>query len=330
MTINTLMQAVWGIILRRYNNTEDVVFGSVVSVRPSEVEGIEQMVGLFINAVPVRVQGSRAKKFTDLLKQIQQESLNSKAYEYMSLAEIQSGSDLKQSLIDHILVFENYPVEKELGKEKGTGFDIQKYEAFEQSNYDLNVIVALGEKLDIKLNYNGAVYDSGMMERTAGHIRKVLLKVAQNPSILLEDMDIVTEEEKEYILHKYNDTFENYDYKKFMHKLFEEQVERTPGNTAVINGKATLTYKELNEMANQVARYLVECEVKPNDFVGVMGNRTIETVVNVMAILKAGASYIPIDASYPEERKKYIVENSRCKLVLDPECYQKTIAVIIL
>ncbi|WP_010248518.1 non-ribosomal peptide synthetase [Acetivibrio cellulolyticus] len=323
VTINTLMQAVWGIILRRYNNTEDVVFGSVVSVRPSEVEGIEQMVGLFINAVPVRVQGSRAKKFTDLLKQIQQESLNSKAYEYMSLAEIQSGSDLKQSLIDHILVFENYPVEKELGKEKGTGFDIQKYEAFEQSNYDLNVIVALGEKLDIKLNYNGAVYDSGMMERTAGHIRKVLLKVAQNPSILLEDMDIVTEEEKEYILHKYNDTFENYDYKKFMHKLFEEQVERTPGNTAVINGKATLTYKELNEMANQVARYLVECEVKPNDFVGVMGNRTIETVVNVMAILKAGASYIPIDASYPEERKKYIVENSRCKLVLDPECYQK-------
>jgi len=133
VTVNTVFQGIWGIILQRYNNVEDVVFGAVVSGRPAEVEGIENMLGLFINTVPVRIKAAGEEKFCEVLKRIHEGAAESKGYEFYPLVDIQSKSVLRHKLIDHIIVFENYPVEeeiKEYGNSDAIGFEIRDVEVF--------------------------------------------------------------------------------------------------------------------------------------------------------------------------------------------------------
>ena len=316
VTMNIIMQAVWGVILQGYNNTEDIVFGSVVSGRPPEVTGIEQMVGLFINTVPVRIKSSRGQKFSEMIRQIQEESLDSKKHEYISLAEIQSATQLKQGLIDHIMVFENYPVQKELEKQEDTGFTVQRYEALEQTNYDFNIVIYPGEEISIKLSYNQCVYAKEMIERTAGHICEVINKLAEDPSIVVEDIEIITQEEKQQILYDFNDTKAEYPKDKTIHQLFEEQVEKTPDNIALVFEGNQLTYRELNEKSNQLARLLRAKGVKPDSIVGIMVERSVEMIIGIMGVLKAGGTYLPIDPDYPSDRILFMLEDSSATVLL--------------
>ena len=152
VTLNTVVQAIWGILLKRYNNSNDVLFGAVVSGRNARVQGIEGMVGLFINTVPVRIKFEEDMIFTDLLKQIQQDSICCKEYEYLSLAKIQSKSSHKQDLINHVVIFENYPIPKEfesisIDNKKHIDMTIDELEVFEQTNYDFNVTVIPGDDI---------------------------------------------------------------------------------------------------------------------------------------------------------------------------------------
>ena len=316
VTMNIIMQAVWGVILQGYNNTEDIVFGSVVSGRPPEVTGIEQMVGLFINTIPVRIKKSRGQKFSEMIRQIQEESLDSKKHEYISLAEIQSATQLKQGLIDHIMVFENYPVQKELEKQEDTGFTVQRFEASEQTNYDFNIVIYPGEEISIKLSYNQCVYAKEMIERTAGHICEVINKLAEDPSIVVEDIEIITQEEKQQILYDFNDTKAEYPKDKTIHQLFEEQVEKTPDNIAVVYEDRQLTYRELNEKSNQLARLMRRKGVKPDSIVGIMVERSLEMIIGIMGVLKAGGAYLPIDPNYPADRIRFMLEDSEATLLL--------------
>ena len=149
VTLNTIIQTLWGLLLGKYNGKEDVVFGAVVSGRPFALEGVEYMVGLFINTIPVRIRFSDKMRFYQLLQQVQEEALACEPYHYHPLAEIQSRSALKQNLIDHILVFENYPVTEQIedyAREKGKSdkilIKLSKVEVFEQTNYDFNISMA--------------------------------------------------------------------------------------------------------------------------------------------------------------------------------------------
>ncbi|KAF6562074.1 hypothetical protein G9G64_26835, partial [Paenibacillus sp. EKM207P] len=144
VTINTLMQSVWGVILQKYNNNEDVVFGSVVSGRPTDIAGVENMIGLFINTIPVRIQSERNATFVDIMRNTQEQALASGVYDSFPLYEIQALTEQKQHLINHIMVFENYPVEEQveqLGEVRPSAFDITNVEVVEQTNYDLDLIV---------------------------------------------------------------------------------------------------------------------------------------------------------------------------------------------
>ncbi|MCP4152864.1 MAG: non-ribosomal peptide synthetase, partial [bacterium] len=147
-TLNQVMQTIWALLLMQYNNSRDVVFGAVVSGRPAEIAGIEDMVGLFINTVPVRVTANDNQKFNRLLKTRHNENAKAKAYEYQSLAEIQANTPLQGRLFDHIMVFENYPVSEEMKqstREQGFPFQIESPETREQTNYSFNIIIAPGK-----------------------------------------------------------------------------------------------------------------------------------------------------------------------------------------
>ncbi|WP_155983870.1 non-ribosomal peptide synthetase, partial [Paenibacillus sp. 1-18] len=319
VTINTLIQTVWGVLLQKYNNSPDVVFGSVVSGRPGDIPGVERMIGLFINTIPVRVQSEKGEAFVELMKRTQRQALASNAYDAFPLYEIQALTEQKQDLINHIMVFENYPVEQQveqLGSDGQDKFTISNVVATEQTNYDLNVVVMPGEGIKIRFMYNALSFDQRGIERLHGHFARLLEQISLNPSVRVEELELVTAAEKQQITGEYNDTASAYPRNQTLQKLFEEQAERTPDHIAVALGHQSLTYRELNEKANRLAHTLRDAGVKPDEPVGILTERSLDMITGTLAILKAGGAYVPVDPQYPEDRIRYMLEDSGAKLLL--------------
>jgi bacitracin synthase 3 len=196
VTLNTVIQAVWGIILGKYCSKDDVVFGTIVSGRSSLVEGVETMVGLFMNAVPVRIKLAKDKRFDNLLTTVQQDYIESEPHHYVSLAEIQATSILKHELLSHLVVFENYPVmeiDSMAGADEGgrkIDLELANIDFFEQSIYDFNIAVGGYEKLIVKLSYNSEVFDAKSIKRIGSHIIEVIDEVIADSTITLKDIKI--------------------------------------------------------------------------------------------------------------------------------------------
>jgi len=319
ITVSTLFQTVWGILLQRYNNREDVVFGAVVSGRPAEIAGIENMLGLFINTVPVRVKNVGEESFSELAGRVQKSANRSNTYEYYPLPDIQAENTLKQNLLDHIIIFENYPIAEEINKFAGDevlGFVVKDVKSFEQTNYYFNITVIPGKTLDIHIRYNGVVYDRELVKGIRGHLENIIKQVIENPDVKVREIDILGEEEKEQIQYGFNSTYAEYRRDLTIVQLFEEQAGKIPDNIAVICKNESLTYRALNEKANRLAGLLREKGVAADSIVAIMTERSLEMVIGIMGILKAGGAYLPIDPEYPENRIRYMLEDSGTRLLL--------------
>lgn len=317
-TVNHVFQALLGLLLQRYNRVQDVVFGSVVSGRHAEIEGVEQMIGLFINTVPVRVQSGRQDTFIQLLNRVKDHDMSGQAYDYMSLAQIQDKTELKQQLFEVLYAFQNYPVARDRsGNEStGLGFAVEEVESHEQTNYDFSVIVSPGEEMLVKLSYNAALYDESFLHRLIGHFIRLAEQAAACPEQPLGEWDTVTEPEKQCLLEQFNAVPADYPRHRTIAGLFEEQAALRPEQIALVQGAERLSYRQLNEQANRLAHYLQARGVGRESIVAVMAERSAELIVCLLAILKAGGAYLPIDAAYPEERIAYMLEDSKAKLLL--------------
>ncbi|ADL52201.1 amino acid adenylation domain protein [Clostridium cellulovorans 743B] len=341
--VNTVYQGIWGILLQRYNNTEEAVFGLVVAGRPAEVPGIEEMMGLFINTVPVYVKNSKTMSFKELVGKIHEDSINAQSYEYCSLADIQAQTDLKQNLMDNILVIEDYPLDEFIGGLeicKYLGLEISNVQNFEQTNYDFNIDILPGENTVVQIGYNSAVYDSEFVKSIEGHFRTVAKIVGANPEVLVGNIEILTKEEKEKLLFGFNNvemlsdrTEESkvsdneiaikthYDFSKTLPQLFEENAVKDKDKTAVIFKDEKISYSQLNIKANKVARYLRKQGVDVESLVVVMLERSPLFIESVMGIWKAGGAYIPVDTNYPIQRKLGILEDSKANYVITKSEY---------
>ncbi|WP_241752459.1 non-ribosomal peptide synthetase, partial [Paenibacillus alvei] len=318
VTLNTLMQTVWGIMLQKYNGTGDAVFGGVVSGRPAEIPGIELMIGLFINTIPIRVACEEHNRFSDVMRQIQEQALESSRFDYYPLYEIQAVSAHKQDLLNHILVFENYPMEEQMeqaGDEQGK-LNITDVQVAEQTNYDFNFVVMPGDDMMIRLEYNAGMYERADMERVRHHLIHVLEQVTADPSIAISELRLATEAEKAELMTAFNDTAAEYPCEQTIHRMFEEQTQRMPDAAAVLFGDECLTYRELNERSNRLARTLRAAGIVPDQIVGIMAERSLELMVGIMGILKAGGAYVPIAPDYPEDRIRYMLEDSEAQVLL--------------
>jgi amino acid adenylation domain-containing protein/non-ribosomal peptide synthase protein (TIGR01720 family) len=332
-TINTLMQTLWGLLLQRYHNIDDVVYGAVVSGRPPEVPGIEKMVGLFINTVPVRITTGGEKTFPQLIQNVQKKAALTKSYEYLPLSEIQAQSTLKNQLIDHIMVFENYPIEQQVKNnddgiaDKGFSLEVQNVKAYEQTNYHFNIIVSPGKRLFINFNFNSLLFDMEFIKRIARHFNNLVNQVAENLNIFLEDIEIVTPEEKYQILFEFNETRLEIPLDKTIHELFAAQVEQTPDYIAVSGSlqlkhrtymtyMTYISYRELNKKSQQLSHLLKEKGVNPNTIAAIIAGHSIEMIVGILGILKAGGAYLPIDPKYPAERINYMLKDSNVGVLM--------------
>lgn len=193
VSFNAAFQTIWGILLHHYNNTDDVVFGAVVSGRTFEIKDINHMVGLFINTIPVRVKISNKYSFLELLKVVQENMILSTPYEYVPLAEIQEHSLLKENLIDHILSFQNYPLKKEdISAGEDSGFKIERADSLEQTNYDFNFILFPNRQFNAKLLFNSLKYPFKSIKKIVLHFNEILRQVVVNSCIDVRKIEIIT------------------------------------------------------------------------------------------------------------------------------------------
>ncbi|MCR8842055.1 amino acid adenylation domain-containing protein, partial [Paenibacillus sp. SC116] len=319
VTLNTFMQTVWGLVLQVYNNSEDVVFGSVVSGRPAEIPGIESMIGLFINTIPVRIQGKAEETVADILRKTQDQALASGAYETFPLFEIQSLSEQKRDLINHIMVFENYPMEEQIEQVVGgdkEALKIANIQSPEQTNYDLDITVIPEEHILLRFTYNALTFREEDIRLIYGHFAWVMEQAAANPNIRVNQLELLTAAEKEQILGAFNPAQPEAAPAAAFHRLFEEQAERTPEEAAVVYENDRLTYAELNERANRVGATLRASGIGRETIVGILAERSVDLLVAVLAVWKAGGAYVPLDPDYPADRVRFMLEDSGAKVLL--------------
>src|ERR1041384_6299502 len=255
LTVNTLVQGAWAILLSRYSAEEDVVFGVSVSGRPVELAGVESMAGLFINTLPVRVRVRTKEKVEQWLKQLQEEQVKQRQYEYSPLVEVQKWSEVPRGtpLFESILSFENYRVDALL-RETAVGLRIENIRQFSRTNTALAVQALLGPELVFRITYDCRRFSDGSINRMLYHLEILLARMTAAPESRLSDLSLLTETERYQLLHKWNETAGPFSA-QCLPQIFEAQVERTPDAAALIFHNQTLTYRELNRRANQVAHY---------------------------------------------------------------------------
>lgn len=330
VTFNTLVQSVWAIVLARYNNVPEVVFGMIVSGRPPDLPGVEQMLGLCINAVPVRIRLEAGRSFTDLLQSTQKAALESQRRHHLPLAEIQAQRSFGGDLFDHLLIFENYPVEGPPLETSDPGtnpFTIELLGGHDRTHYPFTFIATPGKNLHVRLSFNANVYPEDQMQRTRDHFITAVRSLLENPRLLVDEINILPIAERKQLLSDFNHTRVEQEYEPGLVGRFEAQVRRTPDHIAIVCEDRQLTYQELNERANRLARYLRdEHHVQPDDRIGLLLDRSEYLPVAIWGILKAGAAYVPIDPESPAQRARQMLTDSACRLVVSEAKYADQVA----
>ncbi|MBD2002946.1 MULTISPECIES: non-ribosomal peptide synthetase [Cyanophyceae] len=316
LTLNTLVQGAWALLLSRRSGENDVVYGATVSGRPADLAGAESMVGLLINTLPVRVQVKPEQPLLAWLKQLQAQLVEMRQYEYSPLVEVQGWSEVPrgQPLFESILVFENYPVDRILQEWK-VNLEIQNFTVFEKTNYPLTVFAIPGSELELRILYDCCCFDAAEIIRMLNHFQTLLAGMATNPQQRLCDLPLLTEAEVHQQLVEWNNQKADYP-KECLHQLFEAQVERTPDAIAVVFEDEKLTYRELNEQANKIAHYLLRLGVRTEELVGISVERSLHTIIGIFGILKAGAAYVPLDPAYPSDRLAFMLNDAQVSVLL--------------
>ncbi|AHL70257.1 peptide synthetase [Bacillus pumilus] len=307
-TLSSALQSAWSILLSRYQRSNDVLFGTVVSGRPADLAGVDRMVGLFINVIPRRIQLTDQMTFRSLLSETQQQSLAAEPHQYIPIYDIQAKAG-QQQLIDHIVVFENVPAAKKDEQESLLGFTVEDMNVYEKSNYDLNLLASPGEQLQLKLAFNQRAFDPAFVRKLKDQLTLLIKEAIKHPDQSVHTLTLVTKQEKQRMLEEWNAPELEHD-QLYLTKWFEHNVRKQPNAVALSAGDHTMTYAELNEQANRLARHLQKNGVGHQTVTAILAERTPELIVSLLAVLKAGATYVPIDPDYPESRIQYMLKDS--------------------
>lgn len=317
LTVNTVLQGAFGLLLRRYTGEQDVVFGATQSGRAGTLSELATRVGLFINTTPVRVQWRDEATVAACLRDLQSQQAAQLPHAYVPLRDIQSWCEIPrgQSLFETLWVMENYPVDDAL--QKGPfPLSVTAAQVVEQNNYPLTLTVLPGVQLTLRCSYDSGRFDSASMQRMLGHYRTLLLGMVAEPEARVSTLELLTAAELQQLLVEFNATRTADAGEHPIHTLFEAQAEKTPNSVAVAFDDVRVTYYELNRQANQLAHYLRRQGVGPDVLVGICMERSPQMVVGLLAILKAGGAYVPLDASHPKERLGFMLRDTEASLLL--------------
>jgi amino acid adenylation domain-containing protein len=328
VTLASLFYGAWGILLQKYNDETDVVFGITASGRTAPIQGIESIVGLFINTAPLRMNYHPDDHVCELIGNINRDLQDRKQYENTPLVDIKKYSEIsaKENLFGTIMVIENYPVARP-GRQENGNLEILQHSTSEITGYDLTVVVEAFEDLDtgITFIYHRESFEKEFIRGISHRFTLIFNDMINNPGKKLKQIEMVTAGEKARIVDQFNRTEAAYPGDRLIHEWIEQKAKKTPGKTALIgmgqgeepcHPSFDLTYGEFNRRANQLGSFLRGKGVGPDKIIHIMAERSLEILIGMFGILKAGGAYLPIDPQTPDNRLRHLLADSQAKILL--------------
>ncbi|WP_433125155.1 amino acid adenylation domain-containing protein [Micromonospora sp. CA-240977] len=317
LTMNTVMQAAWALTLAHHTNTTDITFGTTVSGRPPEIDGIDTMVGLFINTQPVRITVHPHDTITELLHHTQKRHTTLLDHQWTGLADIQNWAGVP-TLFDTAMVFENYPFDADemAGTLDTTQLRVSAAEARTGSHYPLTVIASMrGDRLGFRVEHHPDIISEADAQSIGRTLVRVIEAIAAQPTGTLSRLDLLPAADRHRILHDWAGPRADLP-EVGLPGLFEAQAARTPDAPALLHGPTSVSYRELNASANRLARALIAGGAGPDTTVALCMPRGIDLITAMLAVVKSGAAYVPIDSGYPAERIAHMIDDAAPVLTL--------------
>ncbi|NMX75563.1 non-ribosomal peptide synthetase [Pseudomonas sp. WS 5532] len=317
VTLNTLVQSAWLLLLQRYTGQSSVACGVTVSGRPAQLADVEQQVGLFINTLPLIAAASPAQSVSDWVRCVQALNLEMREHEHTPLFDIQRwAGSAGEALFDTLVVFENFPVAKTLEQSGEGGLRFSGVSHQERTNYPLTLTVHGGERLSLHLEYLRAQFDTDTVQHIGTYLQGLLQQFIQAPEQAVGAIPLLLDPEYTRVLQDWNPRSVAQTAKASVLQRFEQQAARHPQNIALILDQQRMTYADLNLRANRLAHRLIALGVSADTLVGVAVDRSLEMIVGLLAVLKSGGAYVPLDPKYPAERLQCMIEDSGLQLLL--------------
>ena len=317
LTFNTLIQGALGLLLSRYGNTHDIVFGATCAGRPANLADSLSMVGLFINTLPVRVQVEPQAQVAQWLQVLGAQQVETTAHEHVSLRELQTWVNEGRALFDCLLVFESYPVATDMFQGQ-TAFQLENIQFNEWTHFPLTLLVAAGERLTITAKYRSGQISSDAIARLLDHLNTLIIQLSEKPQGCLQDISLLSPTEEQQLT-AWNHTETDYPLERVLPDLLVLQAQKTPDATAVAFGEQSLTYGELHQRANQLAHHLQHQGIGTEHRVAIYLDRSLAMVVAILAVVKAGAAYVPLEPSYPPSRLQWMLKDADVSAVLSDQ-----------
>lgn len=316
VTVHTLIQGAWALLLARYSGTEDIVFGAVRYGRRSSIAGAEDIAAFMVNTVPVRVRVTSDELLIPWLQKLREFWVAVRPFEHTGLAEIQSWSDVPrdQPLFDTLVNFQNRSLESVL-RAQGERWPGRRMSIRNQPNNPVTLDACGGATMQLRLIFDRKKFETATIQRMLGHLEMLLTGMVAQPNAKLGELSLLRADEREQLV-QWNETDCEFPREKCVHQLFSEQAKRTPEAIAVEQGERRLTYAALEEFTDRLATNLVAQGVKPEARVGICMERSIEMVAAELGVLKAGGAYVPLDPTHPLERLVLMLKDADVRVVL--------------
>lgn len=322
-TLYMLLFATYNVLLSKYTGQEDIIVGTPVEGRRHD--DLRGIIGMFVNTLAIRSCPAGEKTFKAFLNEIKEDLLSAYDNQEYPFEELVEKVDVKRDasrspLFDTMFILQNM----ELTEFSAGGFTAKPYTYNNKtSKFDLSVeAIDKVETIEYSIEYCTDLFNEDTIRRLSSHFVNALSKIAESPLKKLGDISILSEAEHQQLLYGFNDTDADYPRDKTIHRIFEEQAEKTPDNIALAFKGSKMTYRELNDKANRLARTLRAKGVGPDDIAGVITDRSFEMIIAILGVLKAGGAYMPIDPEYPDERKGYMLKNSGTKVLLTKKRFE--------
>jgi amino acid adenylation domain-containing protein/non-ribosomal peptide synthase protein (TIGR01720 family)/FkbM family methyltransferase len=315
LTLQTITLGAWALLISRYSGEEDVVFGSVVSGRPAALPGVEAMVGIFINTLPVRVRVNGAELLAPWLQHLQERQLARQEFEHSPLARIQGWSEISAGspLFETLYAFQNYPTP---GEGDSGGLRVGNVRNVEHTNYPITLVLTAVDRISLQLTSDRARVDGDAALRLLQHLATLLAGMAEELERRLGELGLLSPSERHQAIAEWNDTGVWPAREDLFLDLLAARAEQNPELPAVTQGREQLSHGELAARSERLVAHLRTLGVGPDILVALFLERSIDLVVALLAVLKAGGAYLPLDPSLPRPRLSFLLDDARPSLVL--------------
>ena len=317
LTPYMLFLAVYYILLSKYSSQQDIVVGTPVINR--NTEGLQNILGMFVNSLPLRRKIEDSSTFADFVKSIRDYCLEAFAHQNYPFDELVTTLGIKRDIsrnpiFDTMFIYQNNGYPALSFKDSKATYYLPNLKI---SKFDLSLeVMPVNNKFHLRFEYCTNLFANSFIQQFASHYVYVLQEVLADFQKQISEIEVCLPEEKAMILHDFNNTSVEYPRNKNIIELWEEQVKRVPNNTALVFENTRMTYRELEEKSNQLAHFLLKNQVAQGDIVAILMDKSLEMIISILAILKVGAAFLPIDIQYPKERIEYMLRDSNAKVLL--------------